>query len=331
MADLGHKETDELLERLEKRIKKEYKQASKEIEAKTKAFMEQFKKADEYKRSLVKAGKITEAQYKKWRLSEIAMGNRWQGMKETLTEDWHNADKIARKMVNDERIDVYALNHNYAAYEIEHDTEMDTSFTLYNHESVERLLKDDPKVLPDPGKGTARKIAEGKAKRWSNKKLQSIMIQSILQGESIPNIAKRLTQEMGEMSANAAIRNARTMTTAAEAAGRIDAYKQAEGMGINMKQMWVATLDGRTRHAHRMLDGQRVEVGKPFKVDGYEIRFPGDPTAPGYLIYNCRCTVAGVVKGSELDKKGLEGMKRNSKLGNMSYKEWKKSKIQKKG
>jgi hypothetical protein len=58
-------------------------------------------------------------------------------------------------------------------------------------------------------------------------------------------------------------------------------------MGIEMQQTWVATLDGRTRHEHRMLDGQTVPIGEPFEVDGYKIRYPGDPTAEGFLIWNC--------------------------------------------
>ena len=326
MADLGHRETDERLKRLERRIMREYQRASKEILKKTQEFMRKFQKEDDRMRALLNAGEITDSQYKTWRIENILTSRRWNKMRQTLVDDWFNADKIARRMVNDEKIDVYALNHNYAAYQIEHDLRMNTSFTLYNHESVERLLRDNPKILPPPGKKLAKDIAEGRAKRWSDKKLQSIMAQSILQGDSIPNIAKRLTQEMGEMSKNAAIRNARTMTTGAEAAGRVDAYKQARDMGIDMKQMWLSTLDGRTRHEHRLLDGQKVEVDKPFKVDGVEIRFPGDPTAPGYLIYNCRCTIVGVVKGSDLDLEGLEGMERNNKLGNMGYEEWKEQK-----
>ncbi len=62
-------------------------------------------------------------------------------------------------------------------------------------------------------------------------------------------------------------------------------------MGIKLKKQWLATLDGRTRHAHAMLDGQTAETDKPFHVDGYEIMYPGDTSAPGYLVYNCRCTL----------------------------------------
>lgn len=62
-------------------------------------------------------------------------------------------------------------------------------------------------------------------------------------------------------------------------------------MGIKLKKEWLATLDGRTRHTHAMLDGQTAETDKPFHVDGYEIMYPGDTSAPGYLVYNCRCTL----------------------------------------
>lgn len=40
-----------------------------------------------------------------------------------------------------------------------------------------------------------------------------------------------------------------------------------------------------------MLDGQTAETDKPFHVDGCEIIYPGDTSAPGYLVYNCRCTL----------------------------------------
>ena len=93
------------------------------------------------------------------------------------------------------------------------------------------------------------------------------------------------------MSLASAIRTARTATTAAQNAGRMDSYHAAEGMGIKLKKEWLATLDGRTRHAHAMLDGQTAETDKPFHVDGYEIMYPGDTSAPGYLVYNCRCTL----------------------------------------
>lgn len=66
---------------------------------------------------------------------------------------------------------------------------------------------------------------------------------------------------------------------------------------------------------------KRVDIGEAFEVDGATIRYPGDPQAPGYLVYNCRCTLVSAVKG--IDQSGAA---RASKLGNMSYEEWKAGK-----
>ena len=55
-------------------------------------------------------------------------------------------------------------------------------------------------------------------------------------------------------------------------------------------------------------------------MDGYELEYPGDPSAPGYLIYNCRCTLISV------DKFHDPNAPRASKLGDVSYEEWKAGK-----
>ena len=217
------------------------------------------------------------------------------------------------QIVRGDLADVYALNANYAAYSIERDTGLDLSWTLYDHSTVERMIREYPDVLPLPS------VDIPLDERWNRQHLNNAITQGILQGESIPHIADRLQRILG-MDHTAAVRSARTATTAAECAGRIDTYKQAEAMGIQLKQMWRATLDGKTRHAQRLLDGQMVDIGEKFKVDGYELEYPGDPSAPGYLVYNCRCTVVSV------DKFHDPNAPRASKLGDLSYEDWKAGK-----
>lgn len=94
-------------------------------------------------------------------------------------------------------------------------------------------------------------------------------------------------------------------------------------MGIKLKREWVATLDGRTRHAHAMLDGQKAEIGKPFKVDGYDIMFPGDKSAPAYLVYNCRCTLSAVVDG--VDTSDAKRRTKDGLIPDMTYAQWEAS------
>jgi SPP1 gp7 family putative phage head morphogenesis protein len=183
-------------------------------------------------------------------------------------------------------------------------------FSIYNTEAVEKLIKEQPALLPS-------QLDEAKDLKWNQQKVSSAITQGIIQGESIPNIANRLKTVVG-MDRSAAIRNARTATTGAENAGRVDSYVEAESKGIDMEQEWMAVLDMRTRSEHRQLDGQTCPVHGAFEIDGEKIRYPGDPTAPGYLVYNCRCRIVAKIKGIEYKDN------RWSKLPEgMTYDEWK--------
>lgn len=65
-------------------------------------------------------------------------------------------------------------------------------------------------------------------------------------------------------------------------------------MGIEMQKEWMATLDSRTRHSHRRLDGETVEYDSEFSNG---CRYPGDPKGKPAEVYNCRCTMVARVKG----------------------------------
>lgn len=314
MADYGHKATDEMLAEMEKKVARTYEQALADMQKKLNDFLGQYQAADKKKSELVAAGKLSQRDYIAWRQQSIMLARNYSDMIKVLAQDCTNASKIAAKIINGELPSVYALNANFTAFEVEELFKINLSWSLYSRETVERLLRDNPDILP-----IKPEIDVPEDLRWNHDHIRQEITQGILQGEPIPKIAKRL-KSVADMSTNAAIRNARTATTAAECAGRMDVYKKANDMGIKIKQRWVSTLDGRTRHAHRLLDGQTVDIGKPFTVDGYEIEYPGDPKAPGYLIYNCRCTVVSV------DKFHDDTAERASKLGESSYQEWKAGK-----
>lgn len=320
--DAGHDETEKVLAEIEKRIAKEYSQAEEEVAEKLDKYMKRFEAKDKKKQKDLKAGLISQSEYDQWKVGQIAMGRRWEELRQNLAEDFTHADQIARSITGDYMPEVYAINHNYGTYQIEKGTRINTNYTLYDAQTVERLADVNDDIIPVPGKKLSKAIKEGKAVRWNNQQIQSVMMQSILQGESIPNIAKRLSREVGEKDRKAAVRNARTLTTGVQNRGRVDSYKRAQKLGIDLEQQWVATLDGRTRHEHRLLDGQAAPVGGKFKVEGYEIEYPGDPTAPGHLIYNCRCTLIPSIKGWEFDLSD-RSLRYDDKLGDMTYEDWK--------
>lgn len=322
MRDIGHDETEMLLMEMEKRISKEYAQAEREIAAKLNDYLEKFKVKDELKLKALENGLITEKEYKEWRIGQIMMGQRWAEMRDSLAQDFTNADKIAKAIAFGYQPEVYAINHNYGTFQVEKGSLIDTSYTLYDRHTVQELFKNED-FIPAPGRKIKAAIKEGKALAWNKKSVQSAMMQSILQGESISKIASRVSRAVGESDRKAAIRNARTMTTGVENAGRIASYERANNMGIETRKQWLATLDDRTRHWHADLDGVTVDNEEPFKNEFGEIMFPGDPKADPANIYNCRCTMIASIKGFERDVSNTD-LRHDKNLKGMSYDEWKK-------
>ena len=323
IPDPAHVATDKIIAELEKKITKEYKQAQAEIAAKTDDYMRRFKIKDKKWQEWVKDSKKTAEEYKKWRIGQMAIGKRWEEMIDTIAHDLYNTSKIAKSMANHELPTVYAINHDYATFEVEKGSLIDTSYTLYSRETAERILRDNPQMLPAPGKKVMKDIAEGRAVRWNNQHIQSVMMQALLQGESIPEIATRLSTAVCDSDRKAAIRNARTMATSAQNAGRVDAYNRGRELGIEVEDIWIATLDMRTRHEHRLLYNQKRGKDGYFHVDGYKIEYPGDFNAPGFLVWNCRCTLRGEVKGLERRAHKLRSTKA---IEGQTYEQWRESK-----
>lgn len=286
--DYAHKMTDAELSKLERRIAKLYKEAADELTDTVKAYFEQFEKRDAAMKEKLDAGEITEPQYKQWRLTQIGRGNRFIALRDKVAERYTNANEVAIAYINDATPGIYTLNRNYSAYTIEQ-VSSSADFTLFDERTVKRLAVEQPDLMPYYPKDRALKrgidLAYGKQQITAN------VTSGILQGKSIYRLADDLQKSIRDMNRTSAVRTARTAVTGAQNAGRMDAYTEAEKMGIHVRKQWLATLDNRTRHAHAMLDGQTVDNDKPFKVDGYEIMFPGDASAPGYLVYNCRCTL----------------------------------------
>lgn len=308
--DYAHTETDKRIEEVEKRLQAEYRQAYKETKGKLEKYLSDFARKDEAKRKLVADGKLSQADYKKWRTNQMLTGKRWAKMVDTLARDMNRTNQIAADIINGQLSPTFALNANYAAYGIENGFRTDFGFTLYDQETVNRLVVENPDLLPAPSVDIPADI------RWNKQKITSNITQAVLQGKSIPEIAKAMETVVG-MNKASATRNARTAMTGAQNAGRQATYDRAKAMGIKVKKEWIATLDGRTRHSHGKADGQKVELDGKFEVGRAKMRYPGDvQNGTPEEIYNCRCTMATVEPPEIL--RGEEPR--------MTYQEWYKGK-----
>lgn len=313
-SDAGREEVDAILLEMERKVHAEYEQAAREMLKKADDYLKEFMVQDAEKLKQVKEGTLSARDYANWRISHIATGRRWYELAYSLAADLTNANLIASSIINGYMPEVFAVGYNYSLYQGEIDGGFQTSFTLYDRDTVMRLISEEPDLLPIEAK---LKVAEDL--QWNVQQLSSAITQSIMQGETIAEIAERLVTSVAGMNENTAIRNARTATTSAENGGRYCGYRRLRDAGVDLTVEWCATLDGRTRHTHRLLDGQRRNVDEPFEVDGQKILYAGDPYAPQGLVWNCRCTMLCWVKGFEENL----FLKAYTYPDNMSYAEWK--------
>lgn len=324
MDDLGHLLTDDALLKLEDRIKNTYGDAAKELQKTIDEYFDAFVKRDAEQQKLLKEEKITEEQYKQWRLAQIGRGKRFEALRDTLAERMTKANEISISYVNDTTPGIYSLNHNYAAYTIEQ-ISGDVDFTLLDEQTVKRLIAEQPDLMPYYPREKA--VARGIDIKWGKQQITAQVTSGILQGESLKKLSQRLQSNIPHMSQASALRAARTAVTEAENAGRQASYDRAQEIGLPLRKRWMAVKDLRTRDAHAFADGQTVPLNAPFKVDGYKMMYPGDPSAPPYLVYNCRCTMRTVEReGIEAEPRKMRvrnpATGRNELVSEMTYAEW---------
>ena len=335
--DEAHAETEELLAELEAEVQREYRRAAREMQEKLIDYQQRFYVKNKNKLQDLRDGKITPKEYSDWYKGQVLIGQRWIDMRDQLAADMTHSNEIAMSIISDYLPDAYAINHNYATFLIEKQSRLDTSYTLYSRETVERLFRDKPNLLPKPG------VRVTKDMLYNKQVITSAITQAVLQGESVDKIAKRLKPEIAakataeyfgvetaqqlEHKLNiAAQRTARTMITSAQNGGRIDAFNRAEDMGIQCTKVWVATLDSVTRDSHARLDGEEVKQEEEFSNG---LMYPGDPHGDPAEVYNCRCTVLSNVKhASKFDPSDLStrhsGLTRDYIGGeDMTYSDWK--------
>lgn len=67
------------------------------------------------------------------------------------------------------------------------------------------------------------------------------------------------------------------------------AYELATG--VTRYKQWWSTSDNRVRSSHWAAHMQVAELHDDFMVGGFRLDHPGDPTAPGHEVINCRCSI----------------------------------------
>lgn len=280
--DKARKWTDKQLEKMESEIAKIYKKTNKDITEKWNSYMKsEQKRLDALKAEAERTGDMYE--YQRVLRNFTLQNQKYQSMVNQTTEKIANANKIAVDYLNEKTPSIYSTNYNQVIGEV-NGMKANINFDMVDESTVKKLIKNGSiDLLP-------KKVDISKDMKWNTKKINSQVMQGILQGESIGDISKRL-QNVTDMNEKSAIRNARTMTTNAECMGRMDSYHELQDAGVVLKKVWIATADERTRAWHTDLDGVEMDIDEPFENEYGSIMYPGDPDADPANVYNCRCSL----------------------------------------
>lgn len=308
------------LNRLRRRILRVYGTARREMTEQLTEFLEHYQKLDAYKRAQLEAGKITESDYRTWLRNQVFQSEMMHQKLDNITQTCTTAQQTAYKMARDEQYDIFALGANWAFYELEQAAGVAFNLTLYNTEAVKRLLVENPKLVPN------KRIKSESNKTYDARVFNRYVTKGIIQGKSVHDIAVQAVQGMADTEVHWAMNNAITALTGAQNAGTLQQIRNAKARGIPIEKQWNSTLDYKTRNMHRLLDQQSVDPDEPFRVQGYELQYPGDHNGAPEMVYRCRCTLtANLLKYPRKNTQRGDNISKET-VPEMTYTEWYKAK-----
>ena len=216
------------------------------------------------------------------KMSLMAKYDRLNTLSEQLAKTAYNANSVAYKMINDEMVNIYDINYNGDAERL--------GFALIDHTAIKKVLTQQENPFD--------KISSLYNKTGIKNQMKSELLTSLLKGEGIPKMARRL-KNVSEKSLKDSVRIARTETTRVVNGAKMDIGKEGQRLGYEMWKRWVSTSDGRTRPEHIAMNGIEVPQDAPFVLlDGTKMMFPGDISmgADASQVCNCRCTMVEFIK-----------------------------------
>lgn len=123
--------------------------------------------------------------------------------------------------------------------------------------------------------------------------VRGVISDGLTEGLGVSEIGRNIRKETS-MSVFRAKTIARTETHNAATFGSIETARNAEQeLGLQLKKVWLPTLDDRTRPEHRAMESKDpIDMNEKFTVGAEQMDRPGDPAASAENVINCRCAIA---------------------------------------
>jgi SPP1 gp7 family putative phage head morphogenesis protein len=250
-------------------------------------------------------------------LQEMNKFNRLKTLELQFSNVLNTMSANNEKNVNDSLAEQYTEAFYRTGYGLEQEVKADLNFGLINpnlvYEAVQAPI--DKLTLSDRMEGRRKEIT---------KKVRDGITQGLLQGEGYAKMSQRLTG-IFEGEARNLTRIARTEGHRVQESASFESQKHVQDQGVQMVKVWVAALDGRTRDAHRKLDGQKVPLDEHFEINGNKALYPSDFGIAAQDIH-CRCTTVTEIEGFsplfERRARGKDG--KGEVISYKTYEQWEK-------
>lgn len=242
----------------------------------------------------------------KWRQGFINELMRKEGVIENITKVLQDAGAALAPDIKQELAEIYRLNAAYTANTVTgaaNKANIRATFNIPTTKQAMIALEDERPVM---SKIAFNSLQDANALVH---RLQNEMAQFIALGENQNEFIKRIQNVMQDGQKRAK-RIAQTEGTRVQSQARHNTIHEAAQMGINVQKRW-STRMVNSRESHVVLNGKVVGADEKFKtITGYELAYPGDPSAPAAEVINCYCVLVPVVEkatGNDLKSAGQNG------------------------
>lgn len=210
---------------------------------------------------------------------------------------------------------IYEESFYRTAFSLEKGVQAKLAFGKLNSKAVQAAVQN-----PISGLTLNERLARDRAAIILNCK--ATITQGIIRGSSYPEMSREL-KRVFEGDLVKARRVVATEAHRVKEQARAEAIDHAVEQGVQLKKIWVATLDNLTRDGHGELDGQAADAEGLFHLNGLSAEYPGGFGDPAEDI-NCRCTVRVEIEGFEPTVRRVRG---EGVISYESYADWRENRI----
>lgn len=253
--------------------------------------------------------------------TEVNKYNRLNKMLKRIDEMAKKEYKEVAKTIKNSQENVYLEEHNAQIFVTERETQKRIDFDIPNAKEIRAAIEQPiDKINIDKSLEKHRDTLQDK--------IRIHITQGLMNGDGYSIVAKAIQKDI-EVSKSRALTIARTELGRAKSQAMLDSAMQVKANGLDIKKRWHATLDARTRHDHRELDGQVKRIDEPFEINGCSGQAPylfvGVKSASENI--NCRCTLLTFIDEDELPtSRRARDDNETYNVNDMTYREWEKMK-----